>query len=202
MKPTDLKRLTRGAREASGDAARAVTREADARGLVDIAIGELDSPIGRLTVAVTDRGLVRVLFDDDYRDEALERMAREVSPRILASARRTDEARRELSEYFAGGRTRFDLRIDRRLIHGIAAEVLFETGRIPFGRTSTYGAIAERIGKPKAARAVGNALGSNPIPVVIPCHRVLRTGGALGGYGGGVDRKTTLLEIEGVPAPA
>ena len=201
MKATDLKQLARGAGAASRDAAAALARAADDRDLIDVAIGELDSPIGRLKVAVTNRGLVSVLFDDDYQQEALRRMAREVSPRILESARRTDEARRELSEYFAARRTRFDLRLDRRLIHGIARDVLAQTSRIDFGHTSTYGDIAKKIGHPTAARAVGRALGSNPIPIVIPCHRVIGSSGKLTGYAGGLDRKVTLLELEGVLAP-
>ena len=201
MKVTDLKHLARDADAASRDAAAALARAADDRDLIDVAIGELDSPIGRLKVAVTNRGLVSVLFDDDYQQEALRRMAREVSPRILESARRTDEARRELSEYFAARRTRFDLRLDRRLIHGIARDVLAQTSRIDFGHTSTYGDIAKKIGHPTAARAVGRALGSNPIPIVIPCHRVIGSSGKLTGYAGGLDRKVTLLELEGVLAP-
>jgi methylated-DNA-[protein]-cysteine S-methyltransferase len=167
------------------------------RGLVDVAIGTADSPIGRLTVAVTPRGLARVAFDDEGPDEVAEELARAISPRVLESSRATQEARRELEEYFDGRRTRFDLRLDRRLIRGIAREVLAATARVPFGRTTTYGEIAERIGSPRAARAVGNALGSNPIPIVIPCHRVLRAGGALGGYGGGAHRKEELLRLEG-----
>jgi methylated-DNA-[protein]-cysteine S-methyltransferase len=155
------------------------------------------SPVGDLLVAVTRRGLVRVAFASEDRDEVLAELAAEVSPRILASARATGDVRRELDEYFDRRRDRFDLPLDRRLIHGLARDVLAATVRIPFGRTSTYGEIARRIGNPRAARAVGNALGSNPIPVVIPCHRVLRAGGHLGGYGGGVDRKEVLLELEG-----
>jgi methylated-DNA-[protein]-cysteine S-methyltransferase len=128
----------------------------------------------------------------------LAELAARISPRILSSAGATDEVRRELDEYFDHRRDRFDLPLDRRLIHGLARDVLAATAQIPFGRTSTYGEIARRIGSPRAARAVGNALGSNPIPVVIPCHRVLRAGGHLGGYGGGVVRKEVLLELEGV----
>jgi methylated-DNA-[protein]-cysteine S-methyltransferase len=161
-------------------------------------VADVGSPVGDLFVAVTPRGLVRVAFASEDRDEVLAELATRISPRILTSAGATDEVRRELDEYFGHRRDRFDLRLDRRLIHGLARDVLAATARIPFGRTSTYGEIARRIGNPRAARAVGNALGSNPIPVVIPCHRVLRSGGALGGYGGGVDRKEVLLELEGV----
>ena len=146
---------------------------------------------------MTERGLVRVAFQDEDRDDVLEELSRRLSPRILESARVSDEVRRELDQYFAGERTRFDVTVDRRLIGDFARKVLGATARVPFGRTTTYGEVATKIGSPRAARAVGNALGSNPIPIVIPCHRVLRSGGALGGYGGGVDRKQRLLHLEG-----
>jgi methylated-DNA-[protein]-cysteine S-methyltransferase len=180
------------AREASHSLAEAAARD----GLLDVAFTTVGSPLGDLLVAVTPRGLVRVAFEDEGRDEVLEDLARTLSPRILEASGATDEVRRELAEYFAGARTSFALRLDRRLMHGIARDVLAATARVPFGQTTTYGRIAERIGKPRAARAVGNALGSNPIPIVVPCHRVLRAGGALGGYGGGVERKEILLELE------
>jgi methylated-DNA-[protein]-cysteine S-methyltransferase len=170
---------------------------AASEGLLDVAIADVGSPVGDLLVGVTRRGLVRVAFASEDRDQVLTELAAGVSPRILASARATDDVRRELDEYFDHRRDRFDLPLDRRLIHGIAREVLAATARIPFGRTSTYGDIARRIGNPRAARAVGNALGSNPIPIVIPCHRVVRAGGRLGGYGGGVRRKEALLALEG-----
>jgi len=170
---------------------------AEHHGLLDVAIGELDSPIGELMVAVTPAGLACVAFEDEDRGELLARFTRELSPRILGSARATDGARRELDEYFTGRRTRFDLRVDRRLIGDFAWEVLRATRRVGFGRITTYGALAERVGRPRAARAVGNALGANPIPIVIPCHRVLRAGGEVGGYAGGPSRKRELLRLEG-----
>lgn len=197
MKTTDLKQLGLGADVRSAEAAAAVPDLAAANDLLDVAMGSVASPIGELLVAVTPRGLARVAFADEDRDDVVRELAIGLSPRVLESARATDEIRRELDEYFDHRRTRFDVRVDRRLIHGIARDVLAQTSRIPFGRTSTYGEIAGKIGRPRAARAVGNALGSNPIPIVIPCHRVLRAGGALGGYGGGVDRKETLLALEG-----
>lgn len=204
-KSDDLTRALRGlapTRAAADASARAASdRLAQGvidRSLVDIAIWTAASPIGDLLVAVTPRGLLRVGFADEPRDELLGELARDVSPRILESAAATDEARRELDEYFDGRRTRFEMAVDRRLIRGIARDVLAAARRVPFGRTTTYGDLAERIGKPKAARAVGNALGSNPVPIVIPCHRVLRAGGALGGYAGGLARKEQLLELEGV----
>lgn len=167
--------------------------------LVDVALGETDSPIGRLLVAVTRRGLVAVVFEDGDEDRhaAVDRFARELSPRIVTSPAATDEVRRELDEYFAGERRRFEVRIDRRLMHPFAREVLAATSRVGYGRLATYGQIAARIGRPKAARAVGAALGSNPVPIVLPCHRVIGASGRLTGYAGGLDRKELLLALEG-----
>jgi methylated-DNA-[protein]-cysteine S-methyltransferase len=181
-------------------AADRLAEAAAADRLLDVAVAPIASPIGELFVAVTPRGLACVAFEDEDREEILARLARELSPRILEYAAGTDEVRRQLDEYFDGERTRFDVRLDRRLIHGIARDVLAATARVPFGRTTTYGELAGKIGHPKAARAVGNALGSNPIPIVVPCHRVLRAGGALGGYAGGLRRKEQLLALEGVAA--
>jgi methylated-DNA-[protein]-cysteine S-methyltransferase len=184
-------------------AAGALPDLAAAGGLLDVAVAEMDSPIGNLMVAVSSRGLACVVFEGQrYRDEVLGRIAREISPRIMPSARATDEWRRELDEYFAAERTTFDLRVDRRLIHGIARDVLVQTSKIGFGETNTYGEVAKKIGHPSAARAVGRALGSNPIPIVIPCHRVIGANGKLTGYAGGLDRKVRLLELEGVLAPS
>jgi len=197
MKTSDLKHLAVGADGRAADAAARLPELAAANDLLDVAVGTVASPIGELLVAVTPRGLARVAFDDEDADQVIRALSSSISPRVLRSTRATDDVRRELDEYFDQRRTRFDVHVDRRLIHGIARDVLAQTSRIPYGRTSTYGEIAGRIGKPRAARAVGNALGSNPIPIVIPCHRVLRAGGALGGYGGGVDRKETLLALEG-----
>jgi methylated-DNA-[protein]-cysteine S-methyltransferase len=199
MNTNDMKRLAPASDAASRSrqaAARLRELAAD-RHLLDVAIATVGSPIGDLLIAVTERGLVRVAFQDEDRDDVLEELSRRLSPRILESARASDEVRRELGQYFAGDRTRFDVTVDRRLIGDFARKVLGATARVPFGRTTTYGEVATKIGSPRAARAVGNALGSNPIPIVIPCHRVLRSGGALGGYGGGVDRKQRLLVLEG-----
>ena len=204
MNNLNLKALVPAA-EADRRSRQAATRlEAAAadRDLLDVATATVPSPIGDLLVAVTSRGLVRVAFDDENRDDVLEDLAARLSPRILDSARATENVRRELQEYFERERTRFDIRIDWRLMGAFAKQVLAATSRVPFGRTTTYGELAERIGHPRAARAVGTALGSNPIPVIVPCHRVLRAGGALGGYGGGLPRKELLLELEGVHLPA
>ena len=201
----DLTRALRGLAPpraaASAAASAASTRFAEAAmatNLVDVAFWIEASPVGDLLVAVTRSGLVRIAYADETREGVLAHLARTVSPRIVESAAATDTVRRELEEYFAGSRVTFDLRVDRRLIHGVARDVLAATSRVPFGSTTTYGELARRIGKPKAARAVGNALGSNPIPIIIPCHRVLRAGGALGGYAGGFARKERLLTLEGV----
>jgi methylated-DNA-[protein]-cysteine S-methyltransferase len=167
-------------------------------GLVDVAYGSMDSPLGELLVAVTDRGLVRVAFSSELENEVLAELAARVSPRILRLPVRTDEVRRELDEYFAGTRRRFDVPVDWSLVRGFAQGVLRATARVPFGKTSTYGGVAEAAGSPRAYRAAGNALGSNPIPIVVPCHRVLHSGGGLGGYAGGLERKKTLLTLEGV----
>jgi methylated-DNA-[protein]-cysteine S-methyltransferase len=197
----NLRKLTPGrtaAQAAALTASRTLATAAAARGLIDIATWTTDSPVGELFLAVTSRGVLHVGFADEPREDALVTLAREVSPRILEAAAPTDEIRRELDQYFAGDRTRFEVNVDRRLVHGIAREVLAATRRIPFGGTTTYGDLAAKIGRPRAARAVGNALGANPIPIVIPCHRVLRAGGGLGGYGGGIGRKQRLLALEGV----
>lgn len=197
MSTNELKRLAAGDDDRARELASRVAAEAADRGLLDVAIGEVDSPIGRLLVAVTPRGLARVAFEDEDRDRVLAELASRLSPRILESAAVTDDARRELDGFFAGERTRFGMEVDRRLIRGIARDVLRATSRIPYGELSTYGGVARQIGRPTAARAVGRALGSNPIPVVIPCHRVIGAGGALTGYAGGLERKVALLELEG-----
>jgi methylated-DNA-[protein]-cysteine S-methyltransferase len=173
-------------------------RRASEAGLADVAYGTMDSPVGELLVAVTDRGLVRVAFSSEVTEAVLAELASRVSPRVLRVPRRTDKVRRELDEYFAGRRRGFDLRLDWSLVRGFAQGVLRATAGVPFGETTTYREMAEAAGSPRASRAAGNALGSNPIPIVVPCHRVLHSGGGLGGYAGGLDRKRTLLQLEGV----
>ena len=197
MTTNELKRLASAGDDRAGALAEGIADAAAGRGLLDVAVGSVGSPIGELLVAVTPRGLARVAFAEEDRDAVLAEIARTISPRILESPGATDEVRRELDEFFEARRTRFGTRVDRRLIQGIARDVLRATSRIPYGRTSTYGAVAATIGRPTAARAVGRALGSNPIPIVIPCHRVVGAGGALTGYAGGLDRKIALLELEG-----
>jgi methylated-DNA-[protein]-cysteine S-methyltransferase len=175
-----------------------LTERAAAEGLLDVAYATVDSPLGRLLVAATPRGLVRLSYGAE--GEVLEDLAGRLSPRILEAPARLDEVRRELDEYFDGRRSEFDLPIDWSLTRGFTGKVLRATSRIEFGKTTTYAEVAGRAGSPRAVRAAGNALGANPIPVVVPCHRVLRTGGALGGYTGGVERKEFLLRLEGVLA--
>jgi methylated-DNA-[protein]-cysteine S-methyltransferase len=176
-----------------------VAEAAEAAGLLDVAYARLETPVGVVLLAATERGLVRLAYlDEGAADAVLAQLADAVSPRVLASPRRLDEPRRELEEYFAGRRRDFELPLDWRLSHGFSRRVLRATARIPFGRVSSYGEIAAAAGSPRGYRATGNALGANPLPIVVPCHRVLRTGGGLGGYTGGVERKRTLLAIEGI----
>ena len=167
-------------------------------GLLDVAYTSVDSPLGPLVVAATPKGLVKVSYTE-FRgeDDVLEDLARRVSPRVLAAPAKLDPVRRELDEYFDGYREDFDIPIDWSYLAGVTREVLRATAAIPFGDVATYAGVAEAAGSPRAVRAAGNALGANPMPVVVPCHRVLRTGGALGGYTGGLERKEFLLRLEG-----
>lgn len=176
----------------------ALARRAADDGLLDVAHGTYDSPLGTLTVVVTPRGLVRLSYPGEGIAAVLDELADRVSPRILAAPERTDTVRRQLDEYFDGARHGFDVPIDWRLVRGFAGNVLRATARIPFGRVSSYRQVATEAGSPNAYRAAGNALGSNPIPIVVPCHRVLHAGGGLGGYTGGLDRKRFLLRLEGI----
>jgi methylated-DNA-[protein]-cysteine S-methyltransferase len=170
---------------------------ANAAGLLDVAYTTEDSPVGRLLLAGTDAGLVRIAYLDTHSEDAvLAALAARVSPRVLAAPARLDPARRELEQWFAGRRRGFDVALDRRLMGPFTSRVLAATAAIPYGETSTYAAVAGVAGSPRGSRAAGNALGSNPLPIVIPCHRVLASGGGLGGYTGGVERKRTLLGIE------
>jgi methylated-DNA-[protein]-cysteine S-methyltransferase len=176
---------------------------ASAAGLVDVAYAVHDSPAGRLLLAATPRGLVRVAYlDSSEQEQVLEQLARRVSPRVLLAPRRLDEDRRQLEEYFTGKRKDFELPIDWRLCAGFGRRVLDATARIPFGALSTYKQVATEAGSPRASRAAGNALGANPMPIVVPCHRVVHSTGGLGGYTGGLERKRLLLGVEGHEVPA
>ncbi len=180
----------------TSDELRRLSDRAREEGLLDIAYAQADSPLGPLTVAVTDRGLVRIAYPDRPLDTVLGALAEQVSPRILEAPERLDPIRRELDEYFSGRRSAFATPIDWALTRGFFRRVLEATARIPFGESRTYAEVATAAGSPRAVRATGNGLGSNPIPIVVPCHRVLRTGGALGGYTGGIERKQFLLGLE------
>jgi methylated-DNA-[protein]-cysteine S-methyltransferase len=166
----------------------------------DVAYAVVDSPVGRLVAAATPRGLVRLAYED-FRgglDEVLAHLAAKLSPRILEAPARLDPVRRELDEYFASRRQAFDLPIDWSLYSDFGRRVLQATAAIPFGGTATYGQVAAQAGNAKASRAAGRALGANPIPIVVPCHRVIGTSGKLTGYTGGMHRKEALLRLEGV----
>jgi methylated-DNA-[protein]-cysteine S-methyltransferase len=171
---------------------------AAAAGLLDVAYATLDSPVGSLLLAATPKGLVRVAYvDDRHPDAALTDLARRVSPRVLAAPRKLDAARRALDAYFGGRCDHFELDLDWQLMTPFGRRVLEATAAIPYGSVSSYGEVAARAGSPRGSRAAGNALGANPLPIVLPCHRVVHAGGGLGGYTGGVARKRTLLAIEG-----
>jgi methylated-DNA-[protein]-cysteine S-methyltransferase len=182
---------------AADRAARAFAARAAEAGLADVAYTMVDSPFGPLLVAATKRGLVRLAYPHEDVDEALEELARAVSPRVLEAPGRMDEIRRELDQYFRGDRQSFEVPVDFRLTRGFTQKILRITARIPFGSLLTYGQVATKAGSPRAYRAAGNALGSNPIPIVVPCHRVVHADGGLGGYTGGIERKQFLLRLEG-----
>ena len=187
--------------EASRAAAGALAERASARGLVDVAYAEVDSPIGTLLVAATRAGLVRLSYPEEPFEAVLVELAGSVSPRLLEAPRMTDPIRRELDDYFEGRAQRFRSRVDWRLTPpGFSRRVLEVTARIPFGSVSTYGHVAGRAGSPRAARAAGNALHDNPVPIVVPCHRVVPSGGGIGKYGGNEWRKAFLLRLEGALA--
>jgi methylated-DNA-[protein]-cysteine S-methyltransferase len=176
---------------------RRLTERAADEGLLDVAYTTTDSPFGELLLASTSRGLVRVGLPVEGVDELLEDLAARISPRVLESSAQLDRARRELDLYFEGQLTEFDLPLDWRLSHDFRRRVLRAIKRIPYGQTRSYMEVAASAGNERAVRAAGSACGSNPIPIVVPCHRVLRTGGGLGGYGGGLPMKRALLELEG-----
>ncbi len=175
-----------------------LTERAEAEGLLDVAYANVDSPFGPLLLASTPRGLVRVNLPAYDPEETLEELAAKVSPRVLEAPAKLDEVRRELDLYFEGKLTEFDLAIDWQLTGGFRGKVQRAINRIPYGQTRTYMEMARSAGNERAVRAAGTACGSNPIPIVVPCHRVLRSGGGLGGYGGGLPMKEELLKLEGV----
>lgn len=170
---------------------------ADARGVLDIAYRTLDSPVGPLLLAATERGLVRVAYASENHDAVLQTLANRISPRVLRAPQRLDAVAAELDEYFAGTRHAFDLRLDWQLSAGFRNTVLHHLATdVGYGQTASYGTLARLAGNPKAVRSVGSACATNPLPVVVPCHRVVRSDGSMGGYVGGVDAKRTLLTLE------
>jgi methylated-DNA-[protein]-cysteine S-methyltransferase len=189
---TDLDRAVQG-----------LLARAERDGLIDVAYATVDSPFGELLVARTDRGVVRLALpthrgSQRSRDEVLEELATVVSPRVLESPKRLDEERRELEDYFEGRRQEFDLPVDWSLTSpGFRSRALHAVARIPYGKTRTYAEVAKSAGNPRAFRAAGTACGHNPIPLIVPCHRVVQSGGGIGNYGGGPEMKRGLLDLEG-----
>jgi methylated-DNA-[protein]-cysteine S-methyltransferase len=183
---------------ASRRAAEALLAPARRARLEDVAYAQVDTPTGRLLVAATPEGLVRVGFPEEPLDHVLQELADGISPRVLEDASALDRVRRQVDEYFEGRRRTFALSLDWRLTpSGFGRRVLEQTARIPYGAVSTYGEVARRAGSARAARAAGNALHDNPIPVVVPCHRVVPASGGIGKYGGSEWRKEYLLRLEG-----
>jgi methylated-DNA-[protein]-cysteine S-methyltransferase len=170
--------------------------EAAAEGLLDVAHRTVDSPHGPLLVAATPTGVVRLAFAAEGHDAVLDRLAADISPRVLAAPGRLDDVARQLDEYFAGSRRAFDVPLDLRLARGFRRQVLDHLRQVPYGRTATYTAIAAASGSPRAVRAVGSACATNPVPIVVPCHRVVRTDGTIGQYLGGTEVKRALLAME------
>jgi methylated-DNA-[protein]-cysteine S-methyltransferase len=170
---------------------------AAAAALLDVAFDVFDdTPIGPLLVGVTDRGVCRISFDPEW-EHHLEVLARQFGPRVLRSPKPVERVRRELDEYFAGKRHHFDVEPDVRGLPPYNQKVLAELARVEYGRTTTYGTLAAQAGNPRAARAVGTVMNRNPIPIVLPCHRVVGASGSLTGYAGGLHRKEQLLRLEG-----
>jgi len=174
---------------------RLATMAAD-HGLLDVAYRTIDTPVGPLLLAATETGLVRVAFEREDFAAVLESLAKKISPRVLEAPRRLDEVAAELDEYFAGKRHAFDVPLDHAMSSGFGQIVQHYLPHIGYGHTKSYKEVAEIVGNPKAVRAVGTACATNPLPVVVPCHRVLRSDGSLGGYIGGLDAKSTLLALE------
>jgi methylated-DNA-[protein]-cysteine S-methyltransferase len=167
-------------------------------GLLDVAYATLDTPLGTAMVAATPRGLVRLALPGEDLERVVAELTEDVSPRVLEYPARLDQARRELDQYFERRREEFELPLDWRLSHpGFYRRVLRATRRVPLGEVITYADAAARAGNPRAFRAAGTALATNPLPIVVPCHRVVRAGGELGNYGGGPEMKRFLLELEG-----
>ncbi|HVA90258.1 MAG TPA: methylated-DNA--[protein]-cysteine S-methyltransferase [Chloroflexota bacterium] len=171
-------------------------RAAEQAGLLDVSYRTIDTPVGTLLLAATEKGLVRVAYEREGHEEILERLALEISPRVLHAPARLDEAAKEIDEYFAGRRRGFELPLDFSLSRGFRRMVLAHLQEIGYGTTASYASVAAAAGNPKAVRVVGTACATNPIPIVVPCHRVVRSDGSIGQYAGGVDAKKILLTLE------
>ena len=208
MTDASIRKLERALRTtpAQGDldrATRALLDRAEREGLIDVAYTEIDSPFGKMLVAGSDQGILRVAFPHRKGtatrewEKLLEEIAEVVSPRIVEAPERLDDVRRQLDEYFEGRRRDFELPLDWRLTHGFQGKAIKQIARIPYGRTLTYGELAAKAGNPRAFRAAGTACGANPLPPIVPCHRVLPAGGGVGNYGGGPEMKRELLKLEG-----
>jgi len=170
---------------------------AEAEGILDVAYRTVDTPVGPLLLAATERGLVRVAYPNQGHDAVLQALADRISPRVLHAPARLDPVARQLDDYFAGRRRRFDVPLDWRLSTGFRSTVLHHLATdVDYGRTASYAALAALAGNSRAVRAVGTACATNPLPVVVPCHRVVRSDGAIGNYAGGVEAKRTLLDLE------
>lgn len=178
----------------------ALAERASREGLLDVAYRIVETPVGRLLLAATERGLVRVAYEREGHEAVLATLAERLSPRVLESPERLGEAARQVEEYFSGRRTAFDLPLDLSLSNGFRRTVIQHLKDIGFGHTESYAEVARAVGNPRAVRAVGTACATNPLPVVVPCHRVLRSDGSLGGYIGGLEAKTSLLRLEAVAA--
>jgi methylated-DNA-[protein]-cysteine S-methyltransferase len=179
------------------EAARGLLTRAEREGLIDVAYADVDSPFGPMLVAGTDRGIVRVAFPHRDHDALLEELAAMISPRVLEAPERLDQVRRELDAYFEGRLDRFSVSLDWRLTHGFQNKALRAIARIPYGETRSYREIAAAAGNPRAFRAAGTACGANPLPPIVPCHRVILSDGEIGSYGGGPQMKESLLRLEG-----
>jgi methylated-DNA-[protein]-cysteine S-methyltransferase len=191
----ELRHAARGVDAAA--AAALLTERAEDEGLLDVAYTVVDSPFGPLVLAATRRGLVKVSFGQESPEKVVEELSAEISPRVLEAPARLDEVQRELDLYFDGRLKDFEVPLDWQLTRGFYRKVLRATSRVPYGEVSTYSEVAAKAGNPRAFRAAGTALGSNPLPIIVPCHRILQSGGGLGGYGGGLEMKQRLLKLEG-----
>jgi methylated-DNA-[protein]-cysteine S-methyltransferase len=193
---SDLERITGIDPDRMTELHNRLTAAAQRDGVLEIAYRTVDSPVGPLLLAATDHGLIRVAYAVEDHDAVLQQLADKVSPRILQAPARLDTVARELDEYFAQARRVFDVPLDWRLAAGFRAAVLHHLPEIGYGQTASYAAVAALAGSPRAVRAVGTACAKNPLPVVVPCHRVVRSDGAMGGYLGGPAAKRLLLDLE------